>query len=709
MSLGLTDELLSSAPASPVATDAPNRDIPQNVGKGSLTDELLAGPTLSSGSGKSLMPADALDDPKRAVPLFTVLKASIFPDDNKKLDFLSQETGIPRENWGVSDGNIIFKEPQSNQWIRAIPSVSKAKNAIDLWQRATKWAADQVGPSAPGVAGGAVGVAMGPTPGSIPAATATAGAVDAGRQAIGNLMLDNDTPVGDIDWMNSLGQGLLGGVGQAVPTAFMRGPGGALTGASRNPMKVSPYDRKAALDPATLTSAQGRTAEAQAQGIPLTFGQSTGLRSGLSAERQLARDPAAMDTMDRFYTGQREKVGDAVRGFADSISPVQSVDGGVNAMRQGAEESVNQARAARAQVADPLYEAARASDAQVDVAPILADIDGRLSVAKGPIKDALSKARELLVMEGPEGKMVPETRVEALHQVKIALDAMMEARGENAVGNTAKRELMGVQNSLLDTLDNSVPEYAAARQAFRAASPAVDELTDGVVGKLATTEGDARIGEIRQLFNANLTNPAAVNKARVAYEKSGRLDDWNAGVATWLKDALDGATKTNKGGVVSARDLVSTVYRDDNQKKLLKAALSPEQFDGLTRLMNVIQDVAQTLPEGSATATDMAGGQALRQQFGRPVAWAKGLLNMQMGDALLDRATLRLSDSGMAKLAEAVTNPNNVEQLKKLRMMDPRSEKALIAASQLMGVPVVTGSSGARDARGKPPQSPQAE
>lgn len=708
MSLGLTDELLAN-PSQPGAQDAPVQDAPKNVG--SLTDQLLKGPELRSGPGPNRAQegkGDLIDDPKMAVPLFTVLKASIFPDDNKKLDFLSQETGIPRQNWGVVDGNIVYADPKTGSFVRAIPSVSKSRNAIDLWQRATKWAADQVGPSIPGAAGGAVGVAMGPTGMSIPAAGAVSAGVDAGRQMVGNAMLNNDTPVTDIDWLNSVGQGLLGAGGQAIPT-------GAIRAASRNPMKISPYDRSAAMDPATVGAAGQRAAEGEAQGIPLSFGQSTGLRSSLSAERQLARDPASMDTMDQFYTGQREKIGEAVQRQADSISPVQDVESGVSQMREGAQASIKAADDVRKAKAGPLYEKALDNDERFWI-PELDPLMERPSVEKGigyAKLIAKEEGRDVTVPVYEKGKIVgrdvvPDWR--SWDYIKRGIDQVIEENTDQFGKMTAYgRTVVKTKNDLMKILDEANPEYAAARKAFQEASPDVTELRQSGVGKLATKEGDEKIGEIRALFNANLTNPGSVNKARVAFEKAGRIDDWNAGVATWLKDALDASTKTNKGGVVSARDLVSSVYRDENQKKLLKAALTPDQFDGLSRLMNVIQDVAQTMPEGSATATDIAGGQALRAQFGKPVSMAKGIMNLQFGEALLDRASLRLSDSGMAKLAEAVTNPNNVEQLKKLRMMDPRSEKALIAATQLLGVPATISGAGGRDARGKPPQRPQAE
>lgn len=697
MSVGsdIADELLKGPTAPPA---------PSSGGVGaSVADQMLNSfpQSISSGPGpdRTKSQSDFADDSKKALPLMTILKGSAFPDVEKKLDFYSQETGIPRARWGVVDGNIVYADPQSNQYYRAEPSVVNSKDVMDAWQRATKWMASQVGPSVPGVAGGVVGAAMGPTGMSIPAAGATAGVVDLARQGIGNLMLDGDQGF-DVDLGNAAGQAALAMGGQAIPTALIRG-------ASRNPMKISPYDRSQAMDPATLAAAQQAQQEAQGQGVGLTFGQATNLRSGRSGERQLAKDPASMDTMDKFYQGQREQVGTAASKFTDSVSPVQSVDEGVKSMREGAEAAVRTADDARKAVASPLYQKALENEERFWI-PALDPIMERPSVRKGIAYAKLiakEEGRDITVPVYDKGKVVgrdvvPDWR--SWDYIKRGIDRVIEENVDDFGKMTAYgRSVVQTKGALLGILDKANPEYATARKAFETASPDVTALKQSAVGTLATKDGTERIGEIRTLFNANLSNPAAVGKARAAFVKAGQEDQWNAGVATYLRDALDAASKTDKG--LSAQRLVTAVYGDERQKALLKEAMTPDQFDGFTRLMNVVQHVARTLPEGSPTATDVVGGQALRAQFGKPVKMAKDALNMNFGDALFDRATLRMSDSGMEKLAKAVTDPNNVEQLKKLRMLDPRHEKAVIAASQLFGITAV-GSTGLRDPSDRAPK-----
>lgn len=683
--LGITEKLLSGSGG---GEQKPATDL-------GLTERLI-----SSGPGQSLTaaPKDTkfgrpyiVDDPDRSVPLFTLIKAGAFPDEKKQIKFLAQETGIPENRWGVIDGNVIYIDDRTGDIVRAVPSVANASGPVDLWHRFSKWAASQVGPSVPTAVGGAAGTAMGPTPASIPVAAGAAGVADIARQAVGNAMLDE--PLSDIDYLNAAGQAAMGGVGQGVGM-------GVAKAFNRNPLNVGAYDRKAATDPATLAAAQANQAQAQAEGIPLSFGQATGLRSARNAERQLSRDPVSTDIMSDFYKKQRGQIGDATSRFIDSVSPVQSVDEGVNAMRSGASAAVETARETRRTQSRPLYESVMRPD---NVMP--ARDFNSLMANDGIVAGALKRVRSDEVLSASiEG--MPDASLPVLDLVKKNLDDAYDVAKRAGEGNRA-RIIGDARDKFVKTLDDAFKGYADARQAFAGASPEVDSLVNGAVGTLEKKEGTERIGQIRSLFNSNLSNPAAVGKARASYEKAGRLDDWDAGVATYLRDTLNAATKVDEG--VSPQRLVTALYERQQQRDLLKAAMTPDQFDGFTRLLHVIQNAARTLPENSATATDLAGGKALRDQFGGAAKLIGGLTSAirlaDAGGAVGDKVALRMSDAGIERLANAVTNPGSVEQLKKLRMLPPSGEKAVLVASQILGL---TGSSslGLRDPADVEPKSP---
>jgi hypothetical protein len=667
-------------------------------------EALSGGASLEQGTGVKISRSapTIADDPNRAVPIHTVFMSGFFPDDEKKLDYLSQQTGIPRSQWGVVDGQIVYSDPAKGDLVRAVPSVSGFKGPLDLWQRGTKWLAGEAIPSVPGAAGGVAGAAVANPFASVLAAMGVSGAVDVGRQAVGNLLIDR--PIGDIDVENVAGQAALGGAGQTVAA----GVGQLL---NRNPLRVQSYDRAQAMDPAVVTQSRQNVAEGSAVGIPLSFGQATGLRSALAGERQLGRDPVTADIMDTFYRQQREKVQGAMQGQINRVSPVQTVDEGVTRMREGAQAVQEKAYQDRAAIARPAYEAALDNPERFWI-PALDPIMERPSVRKGIAYArtiAREEGRDITVPVFDKGKqvgrdVVPDWR--SWDYIKRGIDRVIEENTDDFGKVTAYgRSVIQTKKALLSILDKQNPEYAAARKAFEEASPAVTATRTGTIGQLADREGTERIGEIRSLFNANLSNPAAVGRARTEFVRAGREDDWNAGVAAYLRDTLDAAQKNQEGGP-SARRLVTALYGTPQQKALLKNALTPEQYEGLNRVLMVVDRVAKTMPEGSPTATDAAGGQRLREQMGAGGRLLGRLLSPQraldVGGAVGDRVALKLSDEGMTRLAEAITRPDAVEQLRKLRMLSPNSTKATALTAQLLGLTAASGA-GARDAEGQPP------
>ena len=89
-----------------------------------------------------------------------------------------------------------------------------------------------------------------------------------------------------------------------------------------------------------------------------------------------------------------------------------------------------------------------------------------------------------------------------LHGAKMEIDELINARGDSSLTNTAKRELKGIQESLLSQIDEASPLYASARAEFAAASPAVESVEKGVVGSAANMENLKNIS--RDIFSSML-------------------------------------------------------------------------------------------------------------------------------------------------------------------------------------------------------------
>ncbi|MBN9497864.1 MAG: hypothetical protein J0H39_13995 [Alphaproteobacteria bacterium] len=620
------------------------------------------------------------DDPAFGASGGAAVLSSLPPDDKGKIRVLSRQMGIPEQQFGVIDGNIVYvgKDGRIN---RAIPSVRGATGPIDAVKRLGPWLGSEFGPTLPGVAAGAAGIATAPFLGGVPGATAAAGATDVARQAVGNMVAGRDAL--DIDGYNALGQAAMGGGGQAIA----RGISALL---SRNPLKIAPFDRKAATAPQTQAAAQQARDDAKSIGVDLSFGQATRLPSSMVTERQLARDNAAMDVMRQFFQNQRGQVSRAVDDVTGAISPVQSTEEGARLLREGAGKAVQKAVDERRAVARPAYEKA------LDEAPPFMN-DALATLMKRPsMRDAWTSAQRLAAEEGRDlpqyfkevdGKLVLQSAPDwrAWDYIKRGLDSVVEGNktvtGVNSVGRAVAR----TKDEMLKILDAANPDYAAARKAFAGKSPEIDALTGGPVGQLADKETPNLARDAGALFDFRRIGPQGVAQARAAFERAQQIDQWNAGLSTYLRDQFAAANG-------SPRQFINRVWGNEaNQRErdVLRAAMTPVQWQGFQRLMQTLDHVAVTLPEGSPTATDITGLMALRDQFGGAARAAGRLTSPQrmldVGGAIGDRVASRMSDEGMLKLAQAVTDPNNLDALKKLRMLGPKSEAALQLAAQLLG------------------------
>lgn len=643
--------------------DAPAASQPSQ----SYMDLLTKGPELRAAPRDAKIPDTTViqDSPATGARIGSTIAASMAPDVQGQIKILSRQMGVPENRFGVIGGDIVY-QMDDGRLARAVPSMSGATGPMDAMRRAGSWLASQFGPSLPGLAAGVGGVATAPFAGGVPGAAAAAGATDVARQGIANAMIGRD--VTEIDYANAAGHAALGGAGQGLAVGINRAM-------SRNPMQIAPYDRKQALDPATLAQAQAAQTQANGLNIPLSFGQTTGLRSALAAERQLARDPVSMDTMQRFYGAQRGAVRGAVDDMATRISPVASAEEGGRLLREGAGATLDKYLGDRSRAAAPLYNAVR-----TQFIP-----DQTLSALKGNriVADALKSVRESGDYATEIGAL-PDNSMAVLDLVKRHLDDRI-SEAQRAGRNNQARLIANAREAMLGELDAAVPDYPVARSAFAARSPQIDALERGPVGALAQREGVETARDLSPMFDFRRIGPQAVAENRAAFEGAGQIDKWNAGLATYLRDQMASAD----GSPAKFINRVWGSEANTRERDVLKAAMTPVQWQGFRSLMQTLERVATTLPEGSPTATDMVGGQALRDQFGGAARAVGRMVSPQraldIGGAVTDRIAVRLSDAGMAKLAEAVTDPNNVEALKKLRMMGPGTKAAAGLATQIMG------------------------
>lgn len=554
-----------------------------------------------------------------------------FPNDPNAVD-----------RFGVIDNDIVFVNEQG------------------LLERALSGAPDVAGgftALAPEIAGSVAGTFATRSP-AIGGAVGAAGGAAFKDLIAGAFFDDPKTPLGVVaDMATEAGLDLAaGGVGKLVGKF-----------ASRKAVQ--------GIDESVFKSEAKRQAIKDATGIELDLAQVTNLPK-LKALKLWARNfpgdaSEIIKANDELVAGQVDAA--VTRVLTQVSKETDTAILGVNAIN-AAQASITAARAEVAAKVSPLYQEAFTSGAQVDVLPVVKMLDDKLKTAKGSRRDRLLKVRNLLKV--PNSKKF-DTSVQGLHGSKLAIDELFEARGSEALGSTIKRDLVEVKGALLDRLSAASPRYDAARQQFAdETGRLVEPLQNGIVGVLANVDDVKAATAAAKMFADGNVNAAAIERARDAI-KAQDPEAWNGLVKQWLMHNFNAASKELQTGetVNLAGKFRQRVFGTKDQKEALRKAIGPEAQELFEVTMQALEFVSRTPTGSSATAFNQLITEELKGSVG------------SVGRALLQpRATgiKAIEDDFLQKqarrIAEALTDPTRVAQLKALKDIPPGTERSLIVA-----------------------------
>lgn len=642
-----------------------------------LTDDDRASPIPDAliAEGKAILsgkrPAP-ISDSSKAASLADIALASFANDPQARLRYYAKQRGIPESRYQVIDGEVAYQD-DDGKWYRERPE--EQLRDPKTWAQSL---ANQAGPALTAVPPAAVGIATSPLlltgpPGmalSMGATAATGAASQAAREGIAKAVTGQEVSPGRVAQ-----EGAVSALGQGIGA-------GMTSWAQKNAVKdIARLDRPAA-------EALAKKGEALDPPVSLTPAETTNLPSLKGQQKALGNLTGSADDMDAFYKKRAGAVRENVDSFLGKVSPEDSGEVAGQKIRTGAEKAVTAAKAARSKVADPLYDAARKSGAEVDVEPILSTIDEQLDVAKGGIKTALQNARSLLMREveetAPDGTVVkstvPDTRIAALHEAKLAIDDMIDGAAQSGLGNTAKAKLKNIQGQLLDAMDEASPDYKAAREAFAGASPAVNAIEDGIVGIVKNLKDPALKDAAEKLFSPTTSGPKAIADARAVLEKADP-EAWQAIKRAWLQQNWE---KAGKESMATGTDVVNQgpkfrnlLMGDVKRRHMMKAALSDEEFQGLSDLAEVLEAAGRVKPMGSDTAWNNEMMRVARNEA--TPGWAKAAkiigTPQQWGKMVEEWATERNLRSRADKVVNIITSPGALDNLKELKRLSPNSAK----------------------------------
>jgi hypothetical protein len=440
---------------------------------------------------------------------------------------------------------------------------------------------------------------------------------------------------------------------------------------------------------------------ADQHGVRLTPAEATGLASQVAEQKRLAGIPQSANQMKDFARERNQEVVTAWDNFLNTVGPPRDAARVGEAARTVADDAVTAAQGQRTAAATPFYRQAEQEIAYVNPGAAHQYIEQELPTAKGSIRRALEIAQRELRVNGAEAS---DASFRGLNNTKMALDALLEdpeLAARQGIDRTAHGVLNEVRQRLIRAMDNALGSqgsYQAGRQTYQTMSRDVVEPLEQAVAPLRniSPERGNLVRAAGALFDPQTRSPSLVAAARTAFPP----DVWNDMLRVFmqkegakaLKVMSDGETRNVAGGIAKAFD-EATVNN-------LRAAMTPQQLQTFTELMDVFRAAARAVDTNSDTAFKLAARElAKRRDMG---ATAKTLEYLRPWDKI-KAAQDFFAERNYARQAETIANivtsgdRQALAQLRALRRYDASDYRRYIILGELLGRVTAEGAEAALD------------
>jgi len=433
------------------------------------------------------------------------------------------------------------------------------------------------------------------------------------------------------------------------------------------------FGRNVPMQPGEITPDMitGTTEAGKASGIDLFPAQRTGLEDQLIKQRLVSQLPGGAQISAAALKKQNAQAYDAVMRFIDGIAPPGATATGPARFRSAAEKLNDSIKTARAERASPLYESAFREGAKIDVSPVLEMGKGIVSEypAGGKIASPVARAVKMINAAGGDLKK--------LHNVKTEIDQIIAtgvaSSNSSPLQGTAKRELVRIQDALLEAMDNASPTYAQARKMFRENSGIIDEVGQSVVGQAAGVK-DTNLKDLSgKIFDPKETNPEVIKRTRELIDSvdPGAYDE----LLRVEMEKRIGSMKVSQEGVQNVPGQIwRSVFGNESQRRSLYGALRPEQRSVAQQLELALQAASKGRAPGSPT---IAYNEAKQEMMSGPVSVLRQWISspMKAASQMGEEAWVRRKANAIAKV-----------------MYDPAFNKDVDAALKMMRFDVNSGS-----------------
>jgi hypothetical protein len=661
-----------------------------------------AGPELPSGAGGPISTITGKpeteyiprDEPGAS---FGTMVKNVFVDDpRKQIEIYAKARGISTSKYRIHNGEIIFRN-KSGKWQR-----ETGEGIIDVGERAAAQVAN------PAVVMGTVG---GLTGNPLIAGTLAAGG-EGIRKVIGSEVFgEEQTSLGNALDMSL--QGVLAGGSELAGKLGAAGLRKLFLGG-----KPAQYAGKEVVE-GVLTGTDHAKAQviqtlARQHGMELAPHQLYDREGMTNIWMYLRKHPSTSDAIRKFEDDLAISTDTAMKRFIRDVGGYDEDPFIIGKkLSEIAEKNIDNAIEVRKTIASPLYRKAFQAETDVDIKPVIDYIDTELVTAKGEVRNQLLRAKKILekpdlpkTTKGKKPSIVDqygkpiggtpdienwETSLQGLHGSKIEFDRIIENAKQDSLGNTVKRNYQIIKDTLLKQMDAVSPDYAAARAEFARLSEPVKALEDSVMGALAKISKEPAQAEAYQKL-MNLPSPLLLRRARQSIEPQDPLL-WKQMVGSYMRDVYQGlkAAETEGGRIINvAGKMHKRLFGSEEQREMMKAVLSPTEYQALDDLMTVMKHASVGTARQSMT---QPFGKIEEQIAGPLLTSVQGYASRAMKhpwDTFIDTLFETWNDVKLAgrqqTVLDTITSPDALDKIRKLKPLTPGSKKLIEGVSTYFGM-----------------------
>lgn len=608
----------------------------------------------------------------------TAVRAGAQTQKTQAITEFAKARGIPESRYRVVNGNIVY-QADDGKYYAEVPGLFKKPMTSLMYN------APDVAEAIPSVIAGLSTVPMLMTglPGALGSAAITGGVsslANAARQGVAGLLAGEERPL-DIPQVAT--SGLLDAATQMIPAG-----------------RLAMYNRRVATDINKLDpqATQELARLAQERGITLTPAEMTNLSSLKAQQKVLGNIPESGDTLAKFYEKRyTQQIQPAVDDFLSTISKVDDPMTAGFRGQKALQDQLANLKSVREKETEPLYTAAFASSAPVDIKPVVAQLDNMLNIAKGDEKRALERIksnlyREKTTLDANGNEVVSkvlEDRLPALQRVKFDIDAMLKGDAAGSMDQVVLRDLGKIKDDLLARMGKDNPAYLDANAAFEIASAPINKFMERRTGTSLINISQDNLNQFAtKVFEGS---PQTVRYVKKQIQESNPKA-WDEVTRAYLQQTWEKAMSVTPGAKELPIDAGAAwrnmLLGNTKTQRVLQEALTPDQFVALKDLTTVLEAAGKVKKIGSDTAynqkiianlEDKAPG--VFAEIGR---LAGGAISPQRwGQFISDWAGERAFAKNADTLANIITDPMGILKLRELRKMSPTSVEFWSGMSQL--------------------------